>query len=135
MADLPLPLHDEEPWTPTDETLGARLAMVRWRMGWNVKEAADACGFNNQSWHNWEHGGHPRDYIAVCQKIAAESGCSMRWLVGTTRNWKQLRAADLGVITGDGATPSGTRKRIDPNQQELPMRRERALRAVPDLVE
>src|SRR5687768_8225624 len=91
---------EDTPWVPDDSTFGARLALVRWRLGWNVKEAADICGINDQSWRNWEGGGHPRDYIATCEKIATTTNCSMMWLVGGHQNWKMLTASDLLVLPG-----------------------------------
>lgn len=70
-------------WTPSDATFGARLALIRQHMAWgNVKEAAFTCGIPVQSWRAWERdGGHPRNYIEVCAKIAGASGCDYGWLV------------------------------------------------------
>lgn len=74
-------------WGPDDAEFGARLALVRQRMGWgNVKEAALACGLPVESWRNWERDGRkPRDYIAVCQKISARTGADLSWLAGLPR--------------------------------------------------
>lgn len=68
-------------WVPADD-FAARLALVRQALGgWNVKRAADLCGIDDQSWRNWEAGkGKPRDYEAVCGKIAAATGVDRRWL-------------------------------------------------------
>lgn len=67
-------------WVPQD-TFGARLALIRQRMGgWNVKRTAEFCGLDDQSWRNWEGGTPPRDYEAVCAKISAATGCDLRWL-------------------------------------------------------
>lgn len=75
-------LVETDEWVPRD-TFGARLALVRQRNGWNVKEAADACGLNDQSWRNWEEpeSKGPRDYAGVCAKIAEQAGCELRWLM------------------------------------------------------
>lgn len=75
-------------WTASDDTFGARLALVRQRKGWgNVKEAAMACGLPVQSWRGWERDNRiPRDVLAIAEQIAAASGCSYQWLVhGTAR--------------------------------------------------
>ncbi len=74
-------------WVPED-TFGSRLAQVRQRMGWNIKEAAQECGLPPQSWRNWESGHAPRDLAEVCRKISEHTGVSAEWLVfgqsGTT---------------------------------------------------
>ena len=59
-------------WTATDSTFGARLALVRQRMGWgNVKEAATACGFPAENWRRWERDGvGPRHLITIAMTIA-----------------------------------------------------------------
>ena len=69
-------------WVPDASTFGARLALIRQRMGWgNVKEAALACGLPVESWRNWERDGRqPRDYMRICQVIAERSGVDMTWL-------------------------------------------------------
>jgi hypothetical protein len=41
-------------WVPDDSTFAARLALVRQRMGWNVKKAADECGIAVENWRRWE---------------------------------------------------------------------------------
>lgn len=71
------------PWIPTDTTLGARLALVRWRMGWNIKEAAAACAVPAASWRLWEiDGSQPRNLVVIAKKIADRAGCDLGWLVG-----------------------------------------------------
>lgn len=69
-------------WVPADD-FAARLALIRQALGgWNVKKTADFCGIDDQSWRNWEGGEHtPRDYEAVCRKIAKATGCELRWLL------------------------------------------------------
>lgn len=70
-------------WVPDVETFGARLALVRQRMGWgNVAEAAKACGLPVGSWRNWERDGRaPRNLTTVAKQIAGVTGCSYQWLV------------------------------------------------------
>lgn len=70
-------------WRPDDTSFGARLALIRHSCGWNVKEAALACGLPVQSWRNWETAGRrPQDYISVCEKIAERTGVDIAWLAG-----------------------------------------------------
>lgn len=69
-----------EPWVPTD-TFGSRLALIRQHFGWNVLEAATACGLNDQTWRNWEAGTSPRGMDKVARQIADATGCDYRWLL------------------------------------------------------
>lgn len=69
-------------WVPSAETFPARLALVRQRMGWNVKEAALACGLGVSTWRGWEiDGSRPQNYVEVCRSIASATGCNYRWLM------------------------------------------------------
>lgn len=78
---------DEGPWVPAVDTFDARLALIRHRMKWNVKEAALACGLPQGSWREWELSGRrPRDYEGVCKQIAARSGCDLIWLMAGNIN-------------------------------------------------
>ncbi|BCJ45367.1 hypothetical protein GCM10010168_86360 [Actinoplanes ianthinogenes] len=70
-----------EGWTVDDSQFGARLALVRQRMRWNIKEAAQACGIAPASWASWEDGAMPRKYTEICEKIAARTGANYLWLV------------------------------------------------------
>lgn len=74
-----------DPWVANDATFGARLALIRQRMGWgNVKEAAIRCGIPAQSWRTWERDGvmpQGSRYFAICAQIAAVVGCDYGWLV------------------------------------------------------
>lgn len=106
----------DEPWIPDDSTFGARLALVRWKLQWNVKEAADACGLNDQSWRNWESGKLPRDIVTTARTIADITGCSEKWLVVGDQNWKDLTPPDLHVLPGGKPTKFDTR----PEQQRIP---------------
>ena len=64
-------------WTADDSTFGARLALIRQRMGWgNVKAAAEACGIPVQSWRTWERDGvTPRNIVEIADTIAERTGC------------------------------------------------------------
>ena len=73
--------HETETWVP-DLTFGARLALVRHRMGWNIKEAAAACGLPAQSWRGWEiDGREPHRLVTIAMTIAGRTGCDYLWLV------------------------------------------------------
>lgn len=87
----------DEPWVPED-TFGSRLARIRQRIGWNVKEAADHCGITDQTWRNWEDGGMPRDFPATCAKIADRTGCNLKWLMLGDQNWKKMNDLDLQIV-------------------------------------
>lgn len=71
------------PWTADASTFGARLALVRQRMGWgNVKVAAEKCGLPVESWRNWERDGmEPRRLTTIAMTIATATGCDYLWLV------------------------------------------------------
>lgn len=93
--------HPVEPagrWVPDDKSFGARLALVRQRMGWNAKEAAIACGLPAQSWRNWESGMACRDQELAARKIAARTGCDYLWLFAGIASGVAQHAVD---------TPSG----------------------------
>jgi transcriptional regulator with XRE-family HTH domain len=73
---------DACPWVPDTSSLGARLALVRQRQRWNMKEAAVLCGFNQNAWRDWElDGRRPRALQEVCERIAEESGVDVIWLM------------------------------------------------------
>lgn len=70
-------------WMPDDSTFGARLALVRQRMGWgNVSEAAKACGIPVESWRTWERDGvEPRRIVEMSKLISLRTGCNFGWLL------------------------------------------------------
>lgn len=72
--------QERRTWVPVD-TFGARLALIRQAMGWNVTEAATACGVPPTSWKNWERGRQPHRMIHAAQAIADRTGCDRDWLV------------------------------------------------------
>ena len=76
----PRPANLGQGWTVDDSTFGARLALIRQRMQWNVKEAARECGIPAASWGTWENGAMPRRYTEMCKLIAYRTGCDLTWL-------------------------------------------------------
>lgn len=93
-------------WVPdAGDAFGARLALVRQRMGWgNVKEAAVACGLPVESWRNWERDNRePRNYLEVCRTISNATGVSFMWLL-------------TGQAPPEAVNTSGGRRRaVSPN--------------------
>lgn len=95
------------PWIARDsDSFGARLALVRQRMGWgNVKEAALACGLPVESWRGWERdNASPRNLIDACRKIAARTGCDVHWLAGLPRMDSNHQPPGLRRVTGYSPT-------------------------------
>lgn len=103
-------------WMPDDSTFGARLALVRQRMGWgNVREAAVECGVPPESWRTWERDGVvPRRIVEIAGLIAERTGCDYGWLLAGPR----LRGENIGftgrypamtVRTTDGSRPRDSR--------------------------
>lgn len=72
----------EQAWTPDDSTFGARLALIRQRMGWgNIAKAAKECGLPVDSWRNWEvDGREPHRLVTISMTIAGRTGCDVHWL-------------------------------------------------------
>jgi transcriptional regulator with XRE-family HTH domain len=77
-------IHDSIPRT---DHFGARLALLRWHMGWNQKEAAQECGISQTAWRGWElEGRDPRDLVGVVGQICKRTGVDEYWmLTGKTR--------------------------------------------------
>lgn len=70
-------------WIPNDETFGARLALIRQKMGWgNVAEAALACGLPANSWRNWERDNrNPRNIVEIAEAVSNRTGADFDWLL------------------------------------------------------
>ena len=74
-------------FVPTTEAFGARLALIRWQMGWNQKEAALACRLPQGSWREWELSGRaPRSLVEVAGKIAEATGIDDYWIMTGKQN-------------------------------------------------
>lgn len=73
---------------PSTESFGARLALIRWQMSWNAKEAALACNLSPQSWREWELSGRrPHNFVEVAQQIAERTGIDDYWIMtGKTKS-------------------------------------------------
>lgn len=78
----PAPSELPPNWKPDTSAFGARLALLRWRLNYNLKEAALVCGFPPESWRTWElYGTMPRDLVAVTGQIADRTGVDRLWLM------------------------------------------------------
>lgn len=114
------------PWVHSDDTFAARLALVRHRMGWNVKEAARAAGVPGASWRLWEiDGANPRDKVATGKKIAAASGCDYLWLVhgpdrGGAVSMRGFSAREGRVVT-TVSDPPRTLRPVGPVRRTRPI--------------
>jgi len=71
----------EKKWIPDTAQFGARLALVRWKMRWNLKEASLECGLTQNSWQNWEEGAQPRNYMDAVDRIVKRTQVSRMWLM------------------------------------------------------
>lgn len=101
-------------WTVDDSTFGARLALVRQRMDWNVKEAARECGVPGASWRTWERDGvQPRDKDEIAWRIAERTGCDYGWLLAGPR--LTTYASDRG-----GARPEANSRYPRPTDRTRP---------------
>lgn len=92
-------------WRPDDSTFGARLALVRQRMGWgNVREAAVACGIPPESWRTWERDNvAPRRLVEMATLIANRTGCDFYWLIAGDGPSTKGRSAH--IVRPVSATP------------------------------
>ena len=67
---------------PNLDTFAARLAIIRWNHGLNMKEAATIVGVPPASWREWElNGKQPRDFMNVCRRISDRLNVDLQWLV------------------------------------------------------
>ncbi|WP_409350031.1 helix-turn-helix domain-containing protein [Rathayibacter soli] len=68
-------------WIPDVSAFGARLALVRWRMGWNLSEAERECGLTQNTWSGYETGKNPRDFVKVVASIVMRTRVDKVWLM------------------------------------------------------
>lgn len=120
----PRPANLGQGWTVDDSTFGARLALVRQRMQWNIKEAARECGIPAASWGTWENGAMPRRYTEMCRLIANRTGADIGWLVmGPEGKRAQATAHYPGVparTSDHHLRPRGARPSGHPSEHGLP---------------
>jgi transcriptional regulator with XRE-family HTH domain len=83
--------NGEPGWTVDDSEFAARLVLVRFRLRWNVKQAAQECGLSATQWAAWENGSMPRRYVETCKAIASRTGVDYLWLSlghALSRRWR-----------------------------------------------
>lgn len=98
-------------WVPTD-TFGARLALVRQHMRWNVRQAAEECGLSHANWRKWEHGVNPQKIHDAARRISDRTGCSYTWLLaGEVLLSTEYERPELTVLQG-GLTRDRNQLRI-----------------------
>lgn len=109
-------------WTVDDSTYGARLALIRQRMQWNIKEAARECGVPAASWGTWENGATPRKLVEISTLIAQRTGCDLGWLIAGPLMTGRAEIATPAVH--DQKVVSGQLGRLDiPARATFPARR------------
>jgi transcriptional regulator with XRE-family HTH domain len=125
------PEPDTKNWVPKLATFGARLAAVRHHMGWNIKEAATACGVPAQSWRGWElDGREPHRQVTIALAIAGRTGCDVDWLLGLDRpgvrtsaygRTRVLLAAERSAMTPEHPSRIGHLDGTRPVRQTRPL--------------
>lgn len=91
---------------PSLDSFGARLAIIRWAMGWNFKEAGLACRLPQASWREWELAGRiPRNLVEIAAAISEATGFDDYWIM-TGHDHKQGGGPD-GQPLGPSHDPNG----------------------------
>jgi transcriptional regulator with XRE-family HTH domain len=63
------------------DTFEARLMLARLHAGrLSIREAAERCGFTNESWSGWERGRQPHNKMEVVEAISEGLGIDRDWL-------------------------------------------------------
>lgn len=115
---VPTPTPVPVGWEPDLNTFGARLALIRQRLRWNVKEAAVACGIAPQSWRQWEAGMSCRNQEQVARQVADVTGCNYLWLFAGPNPVPDTRRRSVVIPDGFATIrhrtrPSGTLPALD----------------------
>jgi transcriptional regulator with XRE-family HTH domain len=71
---------------PTDkvpvDTFEVRLMLARMHAGrLTIRQAAERCGFKNESWSGWERGRLPQDKAEVARVVSEQLGVDLDWLL------------------------------------------------------
>lgn len=108
----------EQPaWVPGTATFGSRLAMLRQIMGWNMKEAALACGIPPASWRQWEiMGSLPRNVVTVSQQIADYTAVDGLWLLTGTPAQSSVEVEGFGKLQEWAVSAGVVRPWNDPSE-------------------
>lgn len=85
-------------WVPP-ETFGSRLKRLRRALGWDQKQAAEACGLNEKTWGSWEAaGGSPRNMAEVVDKIHRATNVDREWLMWGETSARLFTNPDQGTL-------------------------------------
>lgn len=119
-------------WTADASTFGARLALIRQRMGWgNIAKAAKECGVPTDSWRNWEvDGREPHRMVTIAMTIATKTGCDLDWLVygpGPRPRFETRQFRAHRVVATMGQPPSRSPSSDDVARPTDPVRRTRPI--------
>lgn len=123
------------PVVPDLAEFGARLALIRWQMSWNQKEAALACRLPAGSWREWELSGRaPRNLVQVAAKIHEATGVDEYWII-TGKPTPGFDPDDDGARSPSslGGSPTGQKVRL-PIDQLVHLPRLGLAAAHPDLL-
>ena len=97
----------QQSWIPDSSTFGARLALVRWHMGWNIAEAERECQLSQNTWGGYEKGHNPRYFVEVVNRIVLRTRVNKVWLM--TGEGSPENDPDRGTMDyGDGITATIT---------------------------
>lgn len=104
-------------WVPDTSTFGARLALLRWKMGWNIREAERKCGISQNNWSGWEQGKAPRKIVEVVSRI--------HWATGVNRDWLLFGVGNPNGPVDGGPSNDGPYPANDDNLSSLDAYRNR----------
>jgi hypothetical protein len=94
------PVEETSPgWVADASSFGARLALVRQRMGWgNVEKAARECGIPVETWRSWERDNRePHRLVTIAMAISNKTGCDYLWLVHGPQRGGAVRTTSCGL--------------------------------------
>jgi len=128
--------QSDQGWTAGDDSFGARLALIRQRMGWNITEAARECGVGKaENWRLWEQGSRtPSRLVTIAMAIATRTGCDYLWLVHGPNRGSRIRTSAYppATVLATVGTPRPPRQRRHADIHMDPARPVRQTRPVGD---
>ena len=105
------------------DTFDHRLMLARSHAGrLTIQEAAAKCGFNHQSWSNWERGRIPRDKVDVAEAIAEALNIDRDWLLhgGPLERPATRRGVRAPYRRLMGSRPGVRRPRVIDRRERIP---------------
>jgi len=123
-------------WVADDSRFGARLALIRQRMGWgNIDKAARECGIPVETWRSWERDNRePQRLVTIAMAIATKTGCDYLWLVHGPSRGGAIRTSAYppATVLATVGTPRPPRQRRRAGIHMDPARPVRQTRPVGD---